>query len=88
MMMAVVATLDPSKDRRGLSPVERDTRLAAGACHFKGSACRVNGGTFLPCSRDSGSLRHFLYRVLEIWLLVQGVFDPSRTNFDFHLGLY
>jgi hypothetical protein len=31
MMITVAITLDPRKDRRGLIPVELDTRLAAGA---------------------------------------------------------
>jgi hypothetical protein len=35
MMITVVTTLDPRKDRRGLKQVELDTRLAEGAGHFK-----------------------------------------------------
>jgi hypothetical protein len=68
MMITVVTTLDTRKDRRGSTPVELDTRLAEGAVHLKNSACRANGSTILPCSRDSESLRHFPCRVLEISL--------------------
>jgi hypothetical protein len=35
MMINLVRTLDPRKDRKGLTPVELDTRLAAGAGHLK-----------------------------------------------------
>ena len=66
MMISVVKTLDPRKYRRGLTPVELDTRLAAGAGHLKNSAYRTNRSIILPCSRDSESLRHFQCYVLEI----------------------
>jgi hypothetical protein len=40
MMITVVATLDPRKDRSRLTQVEQDTRLAAGAGHLKKNAYR------------------------------------------------
>jgi hypothetical protein len=45
MMIAVVKTLDPREDRRGLKPLELDTRLTAGVDHLKISAHRTNGST-------------------------------------------
>jgi|AntAceMinimDraft_1070359.scaffolds.fasta_scaffold115853_1 hypothetical protein len=47
----------PRKDLRGLTPVELETRLAAGAGRLKNSAYRANGSTILPCSGDSESPR-------------------------------
>jgi hypothetical protein len=67
MMVAVVKTLEPREDRRGIKPVELGTRLAAGADHLRSSACRKNWSTILPCSGESESLRHFQSFVLEIW---------------------
>jgi hypothetical protein len=91
MMIAVVKTLDPRKDRRSLSPVELDTRLAAGAGHLKSSAYRANRSIILKYSRGFESLRHFRCCVLEILptcqaarqlkiLTVQGRLDPSKIS--------
>jgi hypothetical protein len=73
MMIAVVTTLDPREDRRGLAPRELDTRLVAGAGHLKNSSYSANGSIKFQCLRDSESLKHFECSLLKILSTCQAV---------------